>query len=46
MCVLAASLTTTMAAQEKFEQGKPNNSNYRYLDLNKPWRTYLSEQKK
>jgi lipopolysaccharide cholinephosphotransferase len=20
--------------------------NYRYLDLNKPWRTYLSEQKK
>ncbi len=30
MCVLVASLITTAIAQEIFEQGKPNDDNYRY----------------
>ena len=45
MCVLAASLTTTMAAQEKFEQGKPNNSNYRYLDNYQALKDYINYEK-
>ena len=45
MCVLAASLTTTMAAQEKFEQGKPNNSNYRYLDNYQALKDYIDYDK-
>ena len=32
MWMLAASLSTSAMAQEKFELGKPNNDNYRYLD--------------
>lgn len=30
--MLAASLSVSVLAQEKFEQGKPGDSNYRYLD--------------
>jgi GH35 family endo-1,4-beta-xylanase len=45
MCVLAASLTTATAAQEKFEQGKPNNSNYRYLDEYKALKDYIDYTK-
>ena len=45
MCVLAASLTTAVAAQEKFEQGKPNNSNYRYLDEYHALKDYINYTK-
>ena len=45
MCVLAASLTTAAAAQEKFEQGKPNNSNYRYLDEYHALKDYIDYTK-
>ena len=45
MCVLAASLTTTMAAQEKFEQGKPGDSNYRYLDEYRALKDYIDYDK-
>ena len=45
MCVLAASLTTATAAQEKFEQGKPNNSNYRYLDEYQALKNYIDYTK-
>ena len=45
MCVLAASLTTATAAQEKFEQGKPNNSNYRYLDEYQALKDYIDYTK-
>ena len=45
MCVLAASLTTTMAAQEKFEQGKPSDSNYRYLDEYQALKDYIDYDK-
>ena len=45
MCVLAASLTTATAAQEKFEQGKPNNSNYRYLDEYHALKDYIDYTK-
>ena len=45
MCVLAASLTTTMAAQEKFEQGKPGDSNYRYLDEYQALKDYINYEK-
>ena len=30
--LFAAGFSTMAAAQEKFELGKPNDSNYRYLD--------------
>ena len=29
--IIAAGLSTMAAAQEKFEQGKPNDDNYRYI---------------
>ena len=45
MCVLAASLTTTMAAQQKFELGKPNDSNYRYLDEYQALKNYIDYSK-
>jgi GH35 family endo-1,4-beta-xylanase len=34
-----------MAAQEKFEQGKPNNSNYRYLDNYQALKDYIDYDK-
>ena len=45
MCVLAASLSTAVAAQEKFELGKPNNSNYRYLDNYQALKDYINYEK-
>ena len=45
MCVLAASLTTTVAAQERFEQGKPNISSYRYLDDYQALKNYINYSK-
>ncbi len=43
MWVLAASLITPAMAQtkEKFEQGKPNDDNYRYLDNYKGLKEYI-----
>jgi GH35 family endo-1,4-beta-xylanase len=43
MWVLAASLMTPAMAQtkEKFEQGKPNDDNYRYLDNYKGLKEYI-----
>ena len=45
MCVLAASLSTAVVAQEKFELGKPNNSNYRYLDDFQALKNYINYEK-
>jgi GH35 family endo-1,4-beta-xylanase len=43
--VLAASLSASAAAQEKFEQGKPNNSDYRYLDDYQALKNYINYDK-
>ena len=47
MWVLAASLMTPAMAQtkEKFEQGKPNDDNYRYLDEYKALKEYIDYEK-
>ena len=47
MCVLAASLMAPAMAQtkEKFEQGKPNDDNYRYLDEYKALKEYIDYEK-
>lgn len=47
MCVLAASLMAPAMAQtkEKFEQGKPNDDNYRYLDEYKALKDYINYEK-
>ena len=45
MCVLAASLLTPTMAQEKFETGKPNNDNYRYLDEYRALKSYIDYSK-
>ncbi len=47
MCVLAASLMAPAMAQtkEKFEQGKPNDDNYRYLDEYKALKDYIDYEK-
>ena len=45
MCVLAASLAVSAIAQEKFEQGKPNDDNYRYLDEYKGLKDYIDYSK-
>ena len=45
-CVLlTACLSTTALAQEKFELGKPNNDNYRYLDEYKALKEYIDYSK-
>jgi GH35 family endo-1,4-beta-xylanase len=41
MCALAACLSATVFAQENFEQGKPNNDNYRYLDAYQGLKEYI-----
>ena len=41
MCVLAASMMAPAIAQERFEQGKPNDDNYRYLDNYKGLKEYI-----
>ena len=47
MCVLAASMMAPAMAQtkEKFEQGKPNDDNYRYLDEYKALKDYIDYEK-
>ena len=45
MCVLAASLLTPTMAQEKFETGKPNDDNYRYLDEYRALKSYIDYSK-
>ena len=45
MCVFAVCLSATVFAQEKFEQGKPNNDNYRYLDAYQGLKEYIDYEK-
>lgn len=45
MSVLVASLAVSAMAQEKFEQGKPNDDNYRYLDEYKGLKDYIDYSK-
>jgi GH35 family endo-1,4-beta-xylanase len=45
MCVLAASMMAPAMAQERFEQGKPNDDNYRYLDEYKALKEYIDYEK-
>ena len=43
--MLAASLSVSAMAQEKFELGKPGDSNYRYLDEYKALKEYINTSK-
>ena len=43
--LLTACLSTTALAQEKFELGKPNDDNYRYLDEYKALKDYIDYSK-
>ena len=43
--LFAASLSTLVMAQEKFELGKPNDDNYRYLDKYKALKEYIDYSK-
>lgn len=45
LVMFAASLATTALAQEKFELGKPNDDNYRYLDEYKALKDYIDHDK-
>ena len=45
LVMFAASLATTALAQEKFELGKPNDDNYRYLDEYKALKEYIDDEK-
>ena len=45
MMIMAAGLSTMAAAQEKFEQGKPNDDNYRYLDEYQGLKNYIDYSK-
>ena len=45
LCVLAAGLLTPALAQENFEQGKPGNADYRYLDEYKALKEYIDYSK-
>ena len=45
LVIVAASLATTAFAQEKFELGKPNDDNYRYLDEYKALKEYIDAEK-
>ena len=45
LVLFAASLATTALAQEKFELGKPNDDNYRYLDEYKALKEYIDHDK-
>ena len=44
LLLLAISSTTAMG-QEKFEQGKPNDNNYRYLDEYQALKEYIDYSK-
>ncbi len=43
--LLTAGLSTLAVAQEKFELGKPNDSNYRYLDAYQALKEYIDYSK-
>ena len=43
--IIAAGLSTMAAAQEKFEQGKPNDASYRYLDEYQGLKNYIDYSK-
>ena len=45
LLLLSACLSVSAMAQEKFEQGKPNNDNYRYLDGYKDLKEYIDYSK-
>ena len=45
LLLLAASLSASAIAQEKFELGKPNDSNYRYLDEYQALKDYIDYSK-
>ena len=43
--LFSVGLSTIAMSQEKFEQGKPNDDNYRYLDAYKPLKEYIDYKK-
>ena len=43
--LMTAGLTVSATAQEKYEQGKPNDDNYRYLDEYKALKEYIDYSK-
>ena len=45
LLLLSAALSTSAMAQEKFELGKPNNSDYRYLDEYHALKEYINYSK-
>lgn len=45
LVMFAVSFATTALAQEKFELGKPNDDNYRYLDEYKALKEYIDYEK-
>ena len=45
MCAFAVCLSAMVFAQEKFELGKPNDDNYRYLDKYKALKEYIDYEK-
>ena len=45
LLILAVSLSASALAQEKFELGKPNDDNYRYLDEYKALKEYIDYSK-
>ena len=45
LLVLAAGLSTLAGAQQKFELGKPDNDNYRYLDNYQGLKEYINYSK-
>ena len=45
MCAFAVCLSAMVFAQEKFELGKPNDDNYRYLDKYKALKDYINYEK-
>ena len=45
LLLFSVGLSTVAMSQEKFEQGKPNDDNYRYLDAYKPLKEYIDYEK-
>ena len=45
LILMTAGLTVSAMAQEKYEQGKPNDDNYRYLDEYKALKEYIDYSK-
>ena len=45
LLMFMASLSVSAMAQEKFELGKPNDSNYRYLDEYQALKEYIDYSK-